>query len=219
MRRSLLPLAVLALAAVAGAQMVTLSPASTGGYVSAHNSVHRGGGTQIWSELETLSCTYTETETTPKGTIYPRTTIVLGWMAEFVLPSVPAGMAVASATLSATVGSGPTQPVFTSVYAGDGAVTLADWRASALGVTTATANPNSSFRIDVSEGVRALYAVGQDQAGLRVGRSSQVTHVEQSLHWSSPKLTVTFAPQAVPEPAPLAALGLGALALMRRRRS
>lgn len=216
MRKSLAPLALLAFATAAGAQTV-LTPAAQSGYYHCDSTRVAEIQTYLQPALQTQDTYYDAQQgLNPIHEEYTR-----GWMAEFRLPTLPTGMTLASATLSATA-SGSSQRLSVDVYSGDGVVTLSDWRGRDYGFRANAAA--GLFSLNVSQSVRSLYASGASYAGLCFACYDR-TRVDGNainrdiMAWSDPKLTLTYAPQAVPEPAAFLPLGLGALALRRRRKA
>ena len=231
--RTTLLLPLLALAAVASAQTVVLSPTNTSctqtisysfsrtGPGSLPGGLPHGTETRSLGTLDTLYAKSTQTvhgyspitgKSSVVGTL--TTTDRRSWSAAFALPPTPFGMALASATFSASAWGSP-QSISIGFATGDGAD---GW---ALRSSTGLSASPGLVRRDVSANLRPLLEEGAQSVRLSLSRPSFASAEDTLLGWSSPRLDLTFAPQAVPEPAPFAALALAlaALAFRRRRRA
>ena len=207
MRKALPILALLSFAAASSAQMFTLSPVATSGY-SFHNSYI----------LEAENNTYAY-----RNTYYPSpysgpvvTRYEVGWRAEFALPAAPSGTRLVSAFLETRV-AGSTrsgfQNIWLNAYAGSGTISAAR-PASAVLVSSRSVSNASTLRVDVAAGVGPGPYAGVDMVcqPLPLGQDGATPNFS----WSAPTLAVTYAP--VPEPSAFAALSIGALAMLRRRK-
>ena len=135
------------------------------------------------------------------------------WQALFPLSAIPAQATVLSATITTGI-----------LTVGANGMISGGLYASAIGtlttdvptVTNGYAHIDNTVgvkTIDATDAFRAYRAAGTPYGGLIVSAGRNFG----ALTWSTPTLTVTYAP--VPEPSALAALGLGALALLRRRKA
>ena len=212
MRKTFPILALLTLAAAASAQTITLSPVATSGYsLVGTDNYSLAAGTRTFAYRKTF------VNPPPYGSGISVTSYQIGWRAEFALPTAPSGTRLASAFFETRVltakGSG-SHSVELRTYAGSGAISALRPAPATL-VTSRRIGPIASLRIDVAAGLGTGPYAGVDL----VCPPFSADGVTPSFSWSAPTLTLTYAPVPVPEPASFAALGLGAVALIRRRKA
>lgn len=221
MRTPLLLTSLLALAAVATAQTLTLSPRSASGYnihsqeAYTTNAYHPAttrvsfnGLLAAYTTSGHTTVTYVPTSSrTPKSVTF-RYYDEFGWLSNFALPTLPTGMALARATFSTNVSCpevygywGWEKPYYGGtvrclVGPNSGALALPPVSREVGEQKAPAGEGNRTF--DMTDGVAALLAQGAPYAQLRLAWSSGTTN---PLRYGDPILNLTY---GYPVQAPLA---------------
>jgi len=149
---------------------------------------------------------------------------------EFDLSSLPHNSTITSVVLmcSLDASTGSQNTIGFGAYAGDGIIKFTDALASNTPIGTLSVtddwwqeNPNRTVPLDAAA-IQGIFNTSR-YLGLNVWRISGdgsvgLASLENVNPYWLPSLTVTYAPAAVPEASALALLGIGGVALLRRRR-
>ena len=194
-----LVLATLALAALAPAQTVVLTPAVTSGYLiqySLFNGVYTGTPFVMKANdmktqwyYDSYSGIGYRPDDGKQGWVNSQSTTHSWWKSEFKLPVTPPGMELAAAAFSATASGA--QTVGTSVYLGSGALQLFRTTQPPYLGSVAQAVPGA-FSKEVTSELQALIAKSAIYAGVEVAPSTSTTVRNGVVSWSSPRLTLTY---------------------------